>query len=101
MSSPNCLNCEENLEVSAKFCPQCGQKTSTHRLTIAHILHDGLHALTHADKGIFHLLKDLAVKPGIVAREYIAGKRKRYFNPFTFFLIMMGLFVVSASYFNS
>jgi hypothetical protein len=80
MSSPTCLNCEENLEISAKFCPQCGQKTDTHRLTIGHIVHDSVHAITHADKGIFHLLKDLAVRPGVVAREYIGGKRKKYFK---------------------
>ncbi|HSN60886.1 MAG TPA: DUF3667 domain-containing protein [Ferruginibacter sp.] len=48
-----------------------------------------IHAFTHADKGIFHLLLKMFVKPGIVAREYIVeGKRKRYFTPFQYILIV-------------
>jgi uncharacterized protein DUF3667/zinc ribbon protein len=100
MSTPGCLNCGSPLEESARFCPACGQKTDTHRLTVSHILHDFFHAFTHADKGIFHLLGQLAINPGLVAREYIAGKRKKYFNPFTFFLILMSLFVLSNTYFK-
>ncbi|MET0298138.1 MAG: DUF3667 domain-containing protein [Flavitalea sp.] len=101
MSSPSCLNCNTTLDQMARFCPSCGQKTDTHRLTFKHIIHDFFHAFTHADKSIFGLLRDLAIKPGIVAKEYIAGKRKKYFNPFTFFLILAGLFVVSNKYFTS
>jgi hypothetical protein len=59
-----------------------------------------VHAFTHADKSIFSLVRDLAIRPGVVASEYIAGKRKKYFNPFSFFLILMGLFVLSNLYFN-
>ncbi|HEU0126824.1 MAG TPA: DUF3667 domain-containing protein, partial [Flavobacterium sp.] len=53
-----------------------------------------------ADKGIFHLLKELAYRPGIVAKEYIAGKRRKYFNPFTFFLILAACYVLSISFFS-
>ncbi|RYG06578.1 MAG: DUF3667 domain-containing protein [Chitinophagaceae bacterium] len=101
MSSPSCLNCNTTLDQSSRFCPVCGQKTDTHRLSFKHIIHDFFHAFTHADKSIFGLLRDLAIKPGIVAKEYIAGKRKKYFNPFTFFLILAGLFVLSNKYFTS
>ncbi len=64
-----------------QFCSNCGQRSDTHRLTIPHLAHDFFHALTHADKSIFSLLAQLATRPGAVARDYIAGKRKRYFNP--------------------
>lgn len=99
MVSTNCLNCTANLEHGQKFCPACGQKTDTHRLTFAHFLHEGFHAFTHADTGIFHLLKCLATRPGTTAREYLRGKRKAYFNPFTFFLLIMALFVFLNSFF--
>jgi uncharacterized protein DUF3667 len=100
MSLSTCLNCGASLDTEAKFCRICGQKTDTHRLTLSHLLHDLFHALTHADKGIFHLLLELVRKPGVVAKEYIAGKRKKYFNPFTFLLILMALFVLSNVYFT-
>ena len=99
MSSFSCLNCEATLDQNTRFCPYCGQKTNTHRLTLGHIFHDFFHALTHADKGIFYLLRALALKPGIVAQEYIAGKRVKYFNPFSLFLILMGIYVISNNFF--
>ena len=100
MVPATCLNCSNEVENGQKFCPSCGQKTNTHRLTIGHFLHEGFHALTHTDKGIFHLLKCLATKPGTTAREYLRGRRKAFFNPFTFFLLIMGLFVFLNIYFS-
>lgn len=56
---------------------------------MAHISHDMLHAFTHADKGFFFLMLQLFKKPGTVAREYILeGKRKKYFLPFQYILIL-------------
>lgn len=62
------------------------------------IAHDGIHYFTHADKGIFQLLRDLTLKGGVVAREFIAGKRKKYFPPLNFFLIVaaLNLFAINA-----
>jgi len=42
----------------------------------------------------------LLLKSGTVAREYIGGKRKKYFNPFTFFLILAALFILSNTFFS-
>lgn len=100
MDTSNCLNCNSTLEPGAKFCRECGQSSNVHRFTMANFFHEGFHAFTHTDKGIFHLLKALATRPGTTAREYITGKRKKYFNPFTFFLILMGVFVLSNNYFK-
>jgi hypothetical protein len=90
MQPTNCLNCGSALEPSQHFCPQCGQNADTHRLNFKHIWHDLIHAFTHADKGIFSLIWQLAFRPGIVAREYVDGKRKKYFNPFTFVILIVG-----------
>ena len=35
----------------------------------------------------------MATQPGTVIREYLAGKRKKYFSPLNFFLLAVGLFV--------
>ncbi len=80
-----CKNCETNYQ--AKFCPECGQKSTVQRLSIGSIVHDILHYFTHADKGIFFTIKEMFRNPAFVIQEYIDGKRKKYFNPFTFVLI--------------
>lgn len=87
-----CKNCSTTFE--GKFCPGCSQKADTARFTLLHLGHDLNHALTHTDKGIFFLLKELCYRPGIVAREFIEGKRKKYFNPLTYLLIMITINIV-------
>jgi hypothetical protein len=84
-----CKNC--GMEVTGKYCSNCSQKLETHRLSVAHLAHEIFHAITHTDKGIIFLIKELFFNPGKVALEYNAGKRKKYFNPFSFLLIMMAL----------
>ncbi len=99
MNEHTCKNCENTF--TASYCNVCGQKLA-HRISMKHIWHDIVHAFTHADKGIFHLFFQLFIRPGIVAREYIVdGKRKRYFNPFQYILIVgsIAAFVAVNSHF--
>lgn len=88
------------LTADDRFCPTCGQKTDTHRLNMGHIWHDVVHAFTHADKGIIHLVIALFHRPGHLAREYVDGKRKRYFNPFSFLFIVVAISTLIISTFN-
>ncbi|MBC7903398.1 MAG: DUF3667 domain-containing protein [Gemmatimonadaceae bacterium] len=100
MNSVECLNCFSPILPAQRFCSDCGQKTDTHRLTMGHIGHDVLHAFTHTDKGMFHLIKALAINPGTVAREYVEGARKKYFNPFSFLILVTAIATILASSFN-
>jgi hypothetical protein len=88
-----CPNCGTSVAANQNFCLHCGQTAHTHRLSIPHLLHEVVHFFTHADKGIFYLIRQLAVRPGVVAREYVQGKRKKYFSPLNFFFIVVGLFL--------
>jgi len=81
----NCKNCDA--VVDGKFCSSCGQSAHIHRVTIGHLVHEFFHVMTHADKGIIFLVKQLLVRPGFVVKEYLEGKRKKYFNPVSFLLI--------------
>ena len=90
MSAVRCLNCEAPLAGQA-YCPACGQDARTRRLTLADIGHAAVHVLTHADHSVFRLVRDLALRPGRVAGEYVAGRRRKYFNPFTFVLVIVGV----------
>ncbi len=97
MQQNDCLNCEIQLNGNQKFCSNCGQKTAIHRLSFHEFSHDVIHHITHADKSIFTLLQYLILKPGIIAREYVAGKRQKYFKPLNFFFIVAGIVVFMTS----
>lgn len=67
-------------------------------------MHEFLHALTHADKGILFLIKELLYRPGYVAKEYLEGKRKKYFNPLSFWVLMSAVWAIvvyKSGYFES
>jgi hypothetical protein len=101
MQAPSCLNCGTSVASNQNFCANCGQKARTHRLSLHDVGHDLLHYFTHADKGIFSLLKQLAIKPGFVSREYVEGKRRKYFPPINFFLIVAALYVFMINVMNT
>jgi hypothetical protein len=84
-----CKNCGNNFE--GKFCNNCGQKADMHRFTIKHALHDFFHTFTHVDSGLFFLIKELFLRPGIVAKEYIEGKRKKYFSPIQYLILAVAV----------
>jgi len=94
MTNYLCPNCGRDLSVGQKFCDTCGQKNNFHRFTVGHVSHEFFHAFTHADSGILVLIRELAKNPGLVAKEYVSGKIKKYFSPFTFLLLCVGFFVL-------
>jgi hypothetical protein len=101
MHPSHCLNCEKPVSEQAVYCPNCGQTVHLHPISMGHIVHEGMHFFLHADKSILTLAKALAVKTGTVAKEFIEGKRRKYFSPFNFFMIVAGLVVLSMSVFQT
>jgi hypothetical protein len=86
-----CANCGAAITPTHRYCGMCGQKSPTKRLRSHDVLHDLVHAFVHMDHSIFTLLRALILRPGVVAREYINGHRKRYFGPFAFLVIVVGV----------
>lgn len=86
----NCLNCGEKLR--GEFCHSCGQNKKVERFSLKYLLTEFLYSFTSTDRSVWSLLKNIFSRPGKLAFEYIVqGKRKRYFNLFTFFLIVIAL----------
>jgi len=82
-----CINCGDDIRFGEDFCEKCGQKSDTTRIDNHFLVHNIVHTLTHCDKGIVHLIKEMTFRPGLVVKEYVQGKRKKYFNPFNFIFI--------------
>ena len=84
-----CLNC--GTPVANEYCPHCGQKADTPRVTFSYLAREFLSVFVHAEKGLFNLLKNLAINPGRVAADYAEGRRKRYFNPVGFLTVCLAI----------
>jgi hypothetical protein len=85
MNPANCLNC--GATVSASFCPDCGQKTATHRLNWHYVWHDIPHSVFHLDKGFLFTIRQMTLRPGKAVNEFLDGKRVNYFRPLMFLII--------------
>ncbi|GAB3296943.1 DUF3667 domain-containing protein [Hymenobacter tenuis] len=85
----SCLNCGTALH--DQFCAHCGQPANTHRLSMAHWLHDIPHSIWHVDKGLPYTLGQMLRRPGPTLRRYLAGQRAPFFRPLTYLLLITGL----------
>lgn len=81
-----CLNCNHPLDISDKFCPNCGQKNSTKRLSLKDFVDEFLANFYAYDSKVKNTIIQLFTKPGKAAKEFIDGKRQTYANPFRFYL---------------
>ena len=90
LAAQACRNCEAQLDQENAYCARCGQAVAA-RITMHEIGRDMWQAIVSVDRSAVSLIAALLVRPGVVARDYVAGRRKRYFGPFAFLLITVGL----------
>jgi len=88
----HCLNCGHSFK--GNFCPNCGQKAIVRRITAAVLVTDVIHFFTHIEKGFLFTTRSFLVRPGISSLNYLAGKRKQFQTPVSFFLIWTGLYIL-------
>ncbi len=81
-----CKNCGH--EFQENFCPNCGQrKMGNSRLKLFALIGKFIDDEFDLHQGFFYTLWQLSYKPGITARNYIQGMRKRYTAPTRFLII--------------
>src|SRR6267154_1350621 len=85
-----CENC--GAVTAGNFCGQCGQRLDTQLHSVGHFLRDAAEVMTHADARVWRTLLPLLTRPGFLTREYFAGRRARYLQPFRLYLILSVLF---------
>ena len=84
----NCANCDLAIAGPVqKFCPACGQPTPAHRIDWHFLTHELEHSVLHMDRGVLYTLKRLMLRPGLLIRDYIEGRRAGIVKPLL--LIMM------------
>ena len=88
---PECLNCGKPLASDDVFCSYCGQK-NVEKLNFASFIGQLISGIFSYDSRFWTTFIPLLLKPGVVSRNYIDGKRKRYVNPFQLYLQVSILF---------
>jgi hypothetical protein len=88
----NCSNCGTALEITDKYCHQCGQINSTKKLALTDFFEEFLSSFISYDNRIWRTISGILFKPGKITKEYCEGRRVHYANPFRFFLTVSIVF---------
>lgn len=85
-----CLNCGHTYE--GNFCPHCGQKAKTKRVVGWKYLWNDILYFLHYNKKLPFTIGQLMSRPGPAIREFIEGKRVKYYMPLSFVLLLGGFY---------
>jgi hypothetical protein len=88
-----CLNCGH--EVEERFCTHCGQENLELKDSALHLIIHYVQDLFHYDGKLWHTLKALVLQPGLVAKEYMAGKRQSHLEPIRFYVFASSVFFLT------
>ena len=94
--SDQCPNCDDRM--SGRYCEHCGQKrVDHHEFALRHFFGHLLHEITHLDSNkIIKTFAHLVAKPGLLTREYLAGRKGKYINPIRVYLTVSALYFLFA-----
>lgn len=92
----SCKNC--GYQADLKFCPNCGQKVSVKRIEFRSLVKDLPHAVWHVDKGFLFNVIQLFKRPGYAIKDYLDGKRKNFYHPLSYMLIVLATMLLAMSF---
>jgi hypothetical protein len=86
-----CKNCEKSFDASFDYCPYCGQETAD-SLTFGVLFSNTISNYFSIDARFFKSFIPLMIKPGVLARRFVDGKRLSYLHPAQFYLFISVVF---------
>ena len=96
-----CLNCESQISEANNFCPVCGQVNDMNRISLKQYFSEYLAGFYSFDNRFLKTIFPLVLKPGLVSKNYVEGKRMRYVNPFQLYLHITILFFLILGIFGT
>ncbi|HKB78419.1 MAG TPA: DUF3667 domain-containing protein [Thermoanaerobaculia bacterium] len=83
------------------YCSRCGERQPGHHdLSVKHFGAEVLDELAHIDSKLFRTLRRLVFRPGMLPREYFAGRKSRLIAPLRLFLALFALQFFAFSYYQ-
>ena len=80
-----CKNCGHN--IGGNFCENCGQKSNIERINFKYILDEFSNTVLQINHGFLYTVKELFIRPGHSIKDFIDGKRKKFYKPLAFAFI--------------
>jgi hypothetical protein len=88
-----CANC--GIPLGGPFCVACGQSAESFERSVGALAMEAVEGLFHADSRLWRTLHDLVVRPGVLTRDYLAGRRASQTPPLRLFLVVVVIFFFS------
>ena len=86
-----CKNCDKPFDDSFNFCPNCGQQAKED-LTVSVLFYNTISNYFSFDARFFKSFLPLVLKPGLIAKRFVEGKRLKYLHPAQFYLFISVVF---------
>lgn len=90
-TTEQCKNCEQTFDSSFDYCPHCGME-ATDNLTFGVLFSNTIENYFSIDARFFRSFLTLMIKPGVLARRFVDGKRLKYLHPAQFYLFISVVF---------
>ena len=85
VSHTQCVGC--GAAVTGRYCAECGEHTGPHDYSMKHFLAEVLETMAHVDGRVFASFRSLLTRPGQLATDFLAGRRKTQMGPVQMFVI--------------
>src|SRR3982750_1251113 len=93
-SVSSCTNCGTPL--IGAFCHVCGQRRFVDSdRSFRHLIHQFVASATDLDGRIWRTVLALMFRPGLLSREYFAGRRARWISPASLFLAVSVIYFIA------
>ncbi len=88
-----CQNCGKGFEGN-----YCGQKAGGRRIEAKYVRNKIPNSIFQLDRGFLFTLKELFIRPGHSIRDFLAGKRKSHYKPFSVIKRRAFAYVIKPNY---
>lgn len=93
-----CLSCGNTFH--GAFCPRCGQKAATGRLSVSTIFRSVFTTVFLGDSAFVRTLCDLLWRPGYLIADYLRGKRSCYTAPLSMLARIVAIYLLAVLLFG-
>ena len=87
-----CPNCGYTFEEVNNYCPNCGQENHDLNVPVKHLVAEFFEGTLHFDTKVWHTLKNLILKPGLLTEKFNIGQRASYVPPFRLYVFVSLIF---------
>jgi len=85
VSDAHCVAC--GASVTGRYCADCGEHTEPHDYSMKHFVAEVLETTAHVDGRVFGSFRSLLTRPGQLATDFLAGRRKPQMGPVQMFVV--------------